>query len=178
MAATDVSQKVIDAALSRMSNASTGFNPTWAAAAPLRGIPANLIVFDFTINSQNFILAQMNPDLLEQSGISVYPFGCMYILESAQTGAQKFNKFSGVVRLVIEIFLSWITIKGNRIDFEKYCNCVESVLIDVFNRESNQNWGKPLVYNGGIRCRRGPLMFGGDNWRQRIGCSLDFEVHE
>lgn len=178
MAVTDVSQKVLDAAFSRISNVTTGLNPTWAAYAPTKGLSATLINFDYTINSQNFFFAQLSPDLFEQTGILKYPCACMFILQSAQTGTQKFNKFSGAVQLVLELYLSWGDIKGNKINFETHGNAVEAVLIDVFNRVENQDWGKPLVYNGGIRCKRGPLMFAGENWRQRIGCSLEFEVHE
>lgn len=178
MAVTDVSQKVMDAAFSRISDATTGLNPTWAAFAVTKGLLANLINFDYTVNSQDFFFAQLSPELFEQTGIIKYPCACMYILQSAQTGDQKFNKFSGKVQLVLELYLSWKDIRGNKINFEKYGNAVEAVLVDVFNRVENQDWGKPLVYNGGIRCKRGPLMFGAENWRQRIGCSLEFEVHE
>lgn len=178
MAVTDISDKVLDAALARISHASTGLNATWAAYAPTKGLSASLINFDYTIDSQNFFLAQINPDLFEQTGILRYPCACLYVLESAQTGTQKFNKFSGVVQLVMELYLSWGDIKGNKIHFDRQCNAIEAVLVDVFNRVENQNWGKPLVYNGMIRCRRGPLSFAGENWRQRIGCSLVFEVHE
>jgi hypothetical protein len=178
VAVTDISDKVLDAALARLAHATTGLNATWAAYAPTKGIPASLINFDFTIDSQSFFLAQLDPDLLEQTGIIKYPCAYMYIPQSAHAGLQKFNKFSGAVQLVLELYLSWKDIKGNKLHFARYSNAVEAVVIDIFNRVENQDWGKPLVYNGMIKCRRGPLKFAGENWRQLVGFSLEFELHE
>lgn len=171
-----VSQSAVDAAFSRLSHATTGFNPTFATAAAVYGIPTNFVSFDFTDASQNFWFGQINPDLLEQTAIFKYPLACMYIQESGQTGTQKFNQFSGVVRVIVEVYLSWKEIKGKH-NFEKYCSCVEDTMIDVFNRVENQDWSYPVVYNGGIQCRRGPLSFAAENFRQRVAFSLLFEVH-
>ncbi len=61
---------------------------------------------------------------------------------------------------------------------EVYVNCVESTVISIANEVQNQNWGKPMVYNGGIQCRRGPLTFDGQNWRQKVGFAFLLEIHE
>lgn len=178
MALNTVSKRAIDGVSARLSHAATGFNAGIVAQAPTYGItPTNFVQIDWTSQSHNFVFGQINPDLLEQTGIITYPFACMYILESAQTGMQKFSQFSGIVRCIFEVWLSWRQIKGLQ-DHEKYPNCVEDVTFDVINRKENQNWTNPLVYNGGIQCKRGPLTFAGENFRQRVGFSMLFEVHQ
>ncbi len=175
MALNKVSQRILDAVYSRLS-ATDGFNTSMVTQAAQYSLDS-FIQIDWSTTSQNFMFGQMNPDLLEQTGIFKYPFSCLYIMESAQTGEEKFNQFSGNIRCIFEVYLSWRQIKGIQ-NFEKYPNCVEDVVFHVINRVENQNWGKPLVYNGGIQCKRGPLAFAGDNFRQRIGFSMMFQVHE
>lgn len=176
MALDKVSQRVLDAVYARL-NASNGYNAGIAAQAVNYSIDPATMQLDFSPTSQNFYFDQIDTDLLERSGAIKYPFGCLYILESAQTNTQKFVQFSGVVRCIFEINLSWIQIRGiqNR---EIYSNCVEDVVIDVINRVENQNWGKPLVYNGQIQSKRGPSIFGAQNYKKKIGFSMIFELHQ
>ena len=172
-----VSQSVIDAALVRLADPLTGFNPTWdAATAYYPGVDAGYFNTDFTDKSKNFVQAQVSPDFLEQSSIFSYPLLCLYVLESTNANTQKFNQFSGAVRLVLEGFLSWQNILGKQ-NYEKFGNCLESTVVDIFNRVENQNWPNPVVYNGHVTCKRGPVTMAGQNWRQRVGFSLLFEAH-
>lgn len=176
MSLNKVSQRVLDAVHARLSNQQTGFN----AGLAQRVIDVNLPPFlkvDWAHPSNNFVFGQVNPTLLEQTGIFKYPFVCLYILESGQTGDQRFNQFSGLIRCGLDFYLSWKTITG-KYDYETYANVVEDVVIDVINRVENQAWGKPLVYNGGIQCRRSPLEFAAENWRQRVSFSITFGLHE
>lgn len=177
MALATVSQKVLDALYARLSSVTTGFNAGILAQAPVYSIPTDFMHIDWANTSRNFAFAQVNPDLLEQSGVFKYPFSCLYVLESGQTGEQKFTQFSGMVRCVFEVYLSWKSMTGKQ-NHEAYANCVEDVVYDVVNRLENQNWGKPLVYNGMIQCKRGPLVFAAENWRQRVGFSIMFGLHQ
>lgn len=177
MALNTVSQRVLDAVYARLSSVTSGFNVGIVNQAPNYNLSPNFVEIDWGQNSTNFYFAQIDPLLLEQSGILRYPFACMYIKESAQTGEQRFNQFSGLVRCVFEVHLAWTQIKGLR-NHEAYCNCVEDVVIDVINRVENQNWGKPLVYNGGIQSKRGPLVYGAKNFKQPIGFQMLFGIHE
>ena len=172
-----ISQRVLDAVYNRLSNTTTGFNAGIVANAPNYGLSPNFIEVDWTGQSQNFFLAQVDPALLEGTGILKYPFVCLYIKESGNTNDQKFSQFSGVVRCVLEVQLSWRPIKGLQ-NHEAYANCVEDVVYDVINRLENQDWGKPLVYNGGIQCKRGPLLFGAQNFKQAVGFSMLFGLHQ
>jgi hypothetical protein len=172
-----VSQKILDAVYGRLSSATTGFNVGFAAQSALYGIPSDFIVIDWTTSSQNFYFDQIDSDLLEETGIIKYPFTCLYILDSAFTGSQKFVQFSGVVRCIFDVNLSWIGVKGIQ-GREAYSNCIEDVVIDVINRVENQNWPSPLVYNGGIQCKRGPTTFGAGNFKKKLGFAMLFEIHE
>lgn len=171
----NISQIVLSAVYNRLSNSTTGFNPGIVTNAANYGIPP-FIQVDWSPNSQNFLFGQVDPALLDETGILSYPFTCLYIKESAQTGEQRFSQFSGLVRCIFEVHLSFIPIRGQQ-NFESYCNCVEDVVIDVINRIPNQNWGKPLVYNGSIQAKRSQLSFGAQNWKQIIGFSMLFNVH-
>lgn len=73
--------------------------------------------------------------------------------------------------------MSWTQIKGLQ-NHEAYANCVEDVVFDVINRVENQNWGKPLTYNGQVQCKRGPLIYGAQNFKQVIGFSMMFQVDQ
>jgi hypothetical protein len=173
-----VSALALDAVCSRLSDEETGFNPTWVDGLQLYGLPtAKPLVIDFVGRSNNFIKGQVAPDMLEQSSIFTYPLMCVYTRESQQTGTQKFNQFSGVVQVVVELYLTWKAMVGSN-DFQAWGSCAESVFVDIFNRIENQDWPAYVVYNGMVQCRLGPLSFAGENWRQRVGCSLLFEVHQ
>jgi len=176
MAVAQISQRVLAAIKSRLVAGSGGFNQLMISQARAYGLEPFLTI-DFSATSTNFFLAQVAPDLLEQTAIFTYPLLCLYILESEVTNDQKFQTFSGAVRAIIDVYLSYKNIRGKQ-DHESYASCVEDVVIDIMNREANQNWGNPLVYNGDIRCKRGPLLFAAENWRQRVGFSLLFGVHE
>ncbi len=176
MSLNKVSQRVLDAVYARLSSATDGFNARLAINAPAYNLPI-FFQIEWTGTSQNFFFAQINPDMLEQTGIFKYPMACMYIQESGQTGDERFHQFSGVVRCIFEVYLSWKNIRGKQ-NHEAYANCVEDVVYDVIQRVENQNWAMPLVYNGMIQCRRGPLQFAAENFRQRVGFSMVFQIHQ
>jgi hypothetical protein len=171
-----VSSQVLDAVYARLS-AANGYNSGIATQAPLYNLTAAAMQLDFSSSSQNFYFDQIDSEDLEKSGTIKYPFACLYILDSAQTGEQKFSQFSGIIRCVFEVNLSWVPIRGTQ-SREVYSSCVEDVVIDVFNRVENQNWGKPLVYNGQIQCRRGPTMFGAQNFKKKLWFSAVFGLHQ
>ncbi len=173
-----VSDVVLDSVFSTLSNQSTGFNPLFRQQAPVYGIAPDYAQFNFTDTSKNFVRGQVDPDQFEVTGEVGYPFGCLYILESANTNLTKFSTFSGMVRVIFDVYLSWGPIRGIP-NFEKYCNCVESVVISSMNTWARQSsFMRPLAYNGSVQCRRGPATFAAENWRQKLGFSFLIEVDE
>ena len=177
MALDKVSQRVLDAVYARLAAVSNGYNAGIAAQAPNYSLAATAMQLDFSASSQNFYFDQIDSEMLEKSGAIKYPFACLSILESAQTNEQKFTQFSGAIRCVFEVNISWVPIRGTQ-NREIYSNCIEDVVIDVINRVDNQNWGKPLVYNGQIQCKRGPTVFGAQNYKKKIGFSMIFGLHQ
>ena len=171
-----VSSRVLDSVFARLS-AANGYNAGIATQAPKYGIAASLMSLDFSSGSQNFYFDQIDSEMLEKSGTIKYPFACLYIFDSVQTNDQKFAQFSGAIRCVFDVNLSWVPIRGTQ-NREVYSSCVEDVVIDVINRVDNQDWGKPLVYNGQIQCRRGPTVFGAQNFKKRVSFSMIFQLHQ
>jgi len=171
-----VSQQVLDAVYARLS-AANGYNAGLLTQAPLYGLQASLMSLDFSSSSQNFYFDQIDSEMLEKSGTIKYPFASLYILDSIQTNDQKFVQFSGAIRCVLDVNLSWVPVRGTQ-NREIYSSCVEDVVVDVINRVDNQNWGKPLVYNGQIQCRRGPTVFGAQNYKKRISFIMLFQLHQ
>ena len=172
-----VSQQVVDAVYSRLSSVTNGYNVGIATQAATYGLPASSMQLNFAAGSQNFYFDNVDTESLEKSGIVAYPCACLYVLDSVQTNDQKFAQFSGAIRCVFEVNLSWTSIKGMQ-GRESYSSCVEDVVFDVINRLDNQNWGKPLVYNGQIQCRRGPSVFGAQNWKKKLTFVVLFQVHQ
>jgi hypothetical protein len=172
---TKFSQTAVDAVYARIIDANDGFNATMAAAAPLYDLEP-FMTLKLTTGAQNFFMAYIDPDQLEESTPFTYPMSCLYSLESNQIGTQKFTKHSAQVKVVWDIHISWRSDKLN-INFESYANCVESIIGDVINRKENQNWPFPLVYNGGLHIRKGPVKFAGQNTRQQVGAAMLFEYH-
>ena len=171
-----VSSQVLDAVYARLS-ASNGYNAGIATQAPLYNLTATSMQLDFSSSSQNFYFDQIDSEMLEKSGTIKYPFACLYILDSMQTNEQKFTQFSGVVRCIFDVNISWVSIRGTQ-NREIYSSCIEDVVVDVINRVDNQNWGAPLVYNGQIQCRRGPTIFGAQNYKKRITFVMSFGLHQ
>lgn len=171
-----VSHQVLTAVYNRLSDQSSGFNIGLSTAAAVYGISPTFAQIDWSPQSSNFYIAQIDPELLEKSGILRYPFACLYIKESGETNDQKFNQFSGLIRCIFEVHMSWGQIKGLQ-NHEVYANCIEDVVYDVINRVQNQNWS-PVVYNGQIQCKRGPLIYGAQNFKQVIGFSMLFQLHQ
>ena len=171
-----ISDVALNSVFSTLSDPAAGFNPLFIQQATAYGVPPTYAQFDFTDASKNFIIGQVDPDQYETTGEIGYPFGCLYVLESANTNLTKFSTFSGMVRVILDVYLSWGPIRGIP-NFEKYCNCVESAVISAMNLwERQASFIKPLSYNGVVQCRRGPAVFGGENWRQKLGFSFMIEV--
>ena len=175
--ANQVSAQVLTAVYERLSDVTTGFNQGMIDQLQLYNFTDNFAVIDWSEGSSNFCFDQIDPSDLDKSGAITYPFVCLYILDSLQAGLQKFSQFSGPIRCVLDITLAWNSL-SKLYDRERFSNCVEDVMFDVINRLDNQNWGAPLVYNGGIKCRRGPVVSGASNWKKRLTFSMTFEIHQ
>lgn len=179
-----VGQTILDLVYARLSNAANGFNATFATTAASSAYQLTPFTINFQLtNSENFFYGQFDPDLLEVTGIFSYPFMTMYVLSSKNQNFEKFSQFSGAVQVVVEIHMSWKNITGRRVNFEKWLNCLEDVMVDLMNRMTHpdgtdaQSWGQTAVWNGDIACKRGALRMAGGNFEQKIGFSLTFGLN-
>jgi hypothetical protein len=175
--ANQVSAQVLAAVYARLSDLATGFNAGMINQLQLYNFTENFAQVDWSEDSSGFCFDQIDPSDLDKSGAATYPFVCLYILDSLQAGLQKFAQFSGPIRCVLDITLAWNSL-SKLYDRERFSNCVEDVVYDVINRVDNQNWQFPIVYNGGIQCRRAPTVFGASNWKKRLTFSMTFEIHQ
>lgn len=176
MAIVDFSNEVLNQCFARLSDPVKGFNPLYASLLSSYTPELKPIVLDFTGPSVNFAFMQLeDADMLEQSGFVKYPFVNMYTLESANRNLEKFNKFAGQVRVGIEFWLSFPK-QRQTFNYEAMPGCVEAVMYHIYNRQDDQGWQNNVVYNGNMSCRKAPLRFAGENWRQRLGFSLIFEA--
>jgi hypothetical protein len=177
MPLSKLSEQPIDQVLARLSaNNTNGFNNGIAAQAPNYSLPSDFININFSLPSVNFFLGQIDFDNQEISGYIAYPAASLYTLESANQNLEKFHQFSGAIRVIFEVAMSWDSMTGRGIPFEYYSNCIEDVVVNCINCLQNQNWASPVSYNGQIQCKRGPIIFAGNNLRQRIGFSMIFVV--
>jgi hypothetical protein len=170
-----ISQSVYDQVYARLSDQAGGLNATFMANAANYNVDPNFVSIDFSPGSTTFFHGQVDFDDYDKSGLVRYPAACLYILESLNSNLEKFHKFSGPVRCIFEVTLSWGQIRGG-VNFEKYSNCLEDAVVDVINRLSNQNWQPPVSYNGQIQSKRGPIGFGAGNFKQKVGFSMMFAV--
>lgn len=171
---TQIGRKVREAVIVRLSDTTRGFNAAYNSIAASYNIPP--INLNYTSLSQDFYIGQVNADDLEKSGIFKYPLMALYVVDATNQNFQKFAKFSGNIRVNVDFWQSWGSLRGLH-DFEIYGDVFEQAFIDVLNRENNQNFGAPLVYNGDVVIKRGPVALGGQNWRQRITATSLFQVH-
>lgn len=170
-----ISGEVRAQCFNRLASSTTGFNPLYAAQVTLNPSQLKPVVIDFTSPSNNFLFGQIgDADRLEQTGFLKYPFVNMYTLESGNGNLEKFNSFAGQIRVGIEFWLSFPQ-QRQLFDFEAIPDAVEAVMYYIFNRQDDQDWTNNVVYNGQMSSRRSPLVFAGENWRQRVGFSLIFQ---
>jgi len=84
-----VSSQVLDAVYARPERGQWLTNSGIATQAPCTTLTAAAMQLDFSSSSQNFYFDQIDSEDLEKSGTIKYPFACLYILDSAQTGESR-----------------------------------------------------------------------------------------
>lgn len=150
------------------------FNTAYAEAAALYSAPP--ITFDFSASSVNFFKGRLGPDELEKSGTTFkYPLMFLYSRAGVQQNLQKFHRFSGVVRVGLDVHLSYKESQAIQ-NFEKGLDAVEQAVLNTFNKEDAQSWPDTVVYNGLISFERSSLVVGGLNWLQSLYVQLTLDA--
>lgn len=160
----------------RLKDPIGGFNPLMQAICAEEGVTA--VPINFEPKSPNFFFAQFEKvdDLLKSGTPMKYPVMTIYTTSSGNANIQKFNKFSGLIAVGVDYWVSWKQARALS-DFEIWGDLFEEVVVDVMNRENNQTFGGSLVYNGTIAGSRKPVTLEGENWQQKFTVKLLFQVH-
>lgn len=184
-----VSGEVIPAIVTRMANATYGFNPTYNSLAAGYGItgPNATMAIDWSGTagkSRNFVQADVDVSEWEESGVFTFPLVSLFSKGGVNENLQKYHQYSGPVKIGMNVFLSWREERLKINVFEPVAWCVEETVITVMNRARNafpgdQEWGDgSIVYNGDLSFNKSKVARGGMFWWQQIAFEYLFEVHQ
>ncbi len=166
--------------LARLADSVTGFNPNYVAA--LVNYPtAPATAFDFTNTSKNMFVGQVTADQLHDSTAFTYPLMTIYAKAAANKNEQKYQRFAGLVRCYVKVWLSGKVLKASKAlhDFEIWGDAIEGAVLETFDSPlpSVQGvWMQNVVYNGDLAWERGDMEESGTNWRQLLTFIASFRV--
>jgi hypothetical protein len=170
---SEISRKVREAVLLRLSDPTSGFNANLAAVASTYGIQPFSV--DWSATSKNFFRGFLDPNDVDESTPSRYPLVMMYAITSTNRNLQKFALFSGEVILGLDFHITWRA--GNALrNFEDLGDAIEDAVYKTLNGTDFQAWGAPLTYNGQISLAKRPLELAGEHWRQTLSFRLTLQV--
>lgn len=170
----------MEALLSKLGSQSTGFNTRLSGVSGTYGIQPFKIEFPnnpYAAPTKSFLFGQLRKEDILESGIIKFPLVTMYVADSTNQNEEKPRDFSGVVRIGIDFFLSWLRGNVDKVNFEAMSMAVEDALAQVIQPWDAQNWGAGVIYNGAFSLQRSPLeMAGTESWLQVLGLRLAFQV--
>jgi hypothetical protein len=164
------------AVLARLASTTTGFNPSYAASlSNYPGTPSMTIDFTTGAKSLNFFLARIDVEDIVETATSKFPIMCLWQGPGSNGNTQKFTRFSGLVRVGIDVHLSYKTSQALR-NYEAWPDAVVDTVITVMHNPDTQDWGYNLVYNGQLSYESQKLRRGAENWLQTVYFQTTFEV--
>jgi hypothetical protein len=111
------------------------------------------------------------PDVVERSAGARFPSLHVYCERVSNLLREKYRRFSGTVRMAVEIRDSRDRIEGLEDEVRYYADAVAQVL------DSNRgDWGDGVFYPGGYEVTFGPVKQGGKNFLQSAKATFDLEV--
>jgi hypothetical protein len=161
----------------RLSDQDSGFN-YWLSQACASQTPApDPFEIDWTDGSTNFWHSFTTPeDLDATSSPGDGPICLVYGRGLENQNLEKFTVFAGTVEIAVEFDLAW---EGNPVpsDTESLADATDDAMFQTFNAQSYYaSFSDGVIWNGQLRCGRGPLRQSGPGWRQRLAYQLTFEV--
>lgn len=152
----------------------TGFNARFAGVALDYGLQPFTI--DWSPSSKQVWDAPLDPEDLDATSPARYPLVMLYAVASANRNLRKFSLFSGQVEVALDWHISWKRGNAPR-DAELVADAIEDTVYQVVNDADFQAVAAaPLIWNGDISLRRGPLLMGGEHWLRTLAFRLTFEV--
>lgn len=174
-----VSKRIRDQIKTRLADATYGFNPTYDANSQIYGVTPYTVDFNDPA-SKTFFLGQIDYNqLILTSPVKTSSQGVLmlYTTRVQDTHVQKFQRFSGVVDAALDVYYSHKRSSALQ-DFESTGDCLEDTVLDILNRQANQNWDYATVWNGNVQFLRYPVRQAGESWLQPFRFQMQFEVHE
>lgn len=168
----EVSKQLREAIVRRLSNASDGFNATFADLATKYGVQP--LTIDWSERSKQFFTCSLGPGDLDESTPTKYPLAMLYSTGSDNARDRIPSVFSGSVDFTLEIHVTWKQ-SGVPNDLESLGDAVEDTLYEVF---ADGNWpqlfGARCFIQSAIRFSKAPVEKAAESWRQSLRLLLTF----
>lgn len=124
-----------------------------------------------SIPAFNIVAQNVAADIMDQSAPLKYPVVTLYCESVSNTLSEKFRRFSGKAKLVIESRVSLDRLAGVQQQSELLADAVTEVLDN-----SRGDWGSGIYYAGGYHVTYGPIKHGGKNFLQVTKTSFEVDV--
>lgn len=171
----------MNAIISKLGNASTGFNQKLDdVALATYGVPPFTISFPVDVKANpttSFFFVQLDPEAILDSSLAKKDFMSLFIPSSDNQNFEKPRDFSGLVEVGLDVILSFLPEEMQKGNFESKHLAVEDAVTEVLQPTGQQNWGAGVVYNGEFNCQRSVLIEGGsESWYQVMAWRFTFQV--
>jgi hypothetical protein len=162
-----ISIVAINALQSRLSDPATGFNANLAAVASAYGITPYVV--DWSSASSNFLIGQVDPNLLEASSTFTYPFTTIDTGAVVDDARVVSAVFAGTIALVIEVHISLESEDFPRL-LAPLAQAIEDAMFSTVNNldEIGTYMSALLTYNGKWALQKSTITFAGNNWRRTL----------
>jgi hypothetical protein len=162
-----ISLPALNALQTRLSDPATGFNVNLANVASTYGIAPYVV--DWSDTSSNFLIGQVDPNLLEASSTFTYPFTTIdtgAIVDDARVVSAV---FAGTIALVIEVHISLDGENFPRL-LAPMAQAIEDAMFATVNNldEIGTYMSALLTYNGRWTLQKSTITFAGNNWRRTL----------
>jgi hypothetical protein len=163
-----LSLTAITALLARLSDPDTGFNANLALVAPTYGITPWVVDWDPN-TSVNFMIGQVNPDLMEESQAFSYPFTTVDTTAVVDDARVVSATFAGAIGLVVEVTLSYASESLPRV-LTPLSQAIEDAFFATVNNldEIGVYMSALLLYNGKWALTKSTISFASQNWRRTL----------
>lgn len=178
LSVTDITNGAVKAVVTLLADTNVGFNIGVSNAMSAAGISPLYKAVDFNRpGTGGFFKMELTEKTIDSIRSITYPAVCVYTFDLINRNIQKPEKFSGVIRLCVDVWESWKT--SSVPDVDATGGIIDAVMVDIFNRDDSQSqFLNPLVYDGNINCRKGTPTTGGDYWRRKSAYGLTIQVHQ
>ncbi len=162
-----ISLVALNALQERLSDPATGFNANLAAAASIYDV--NAFAVDWSATSSNFMIGQVDPNLLESSSSFTYPFVTIDTAAVTDDGRVVSAVFAGNIALIVEVHIAQETEDFPRLLVPLGMAVEDAFFATVNNQDELGVWmSARLTYNGKWTLQKSSIQQAGNNWRRTL----------